>query len=279
MASNTLAEAIRLLLYKHRVIKTLDSGVLPLSLRYKQINSCETRLPVAYRTETVIRSMSLGYLTPKEYQSACEGTDVSFRVAEWSVVQAMKHITRFVKEGRDIQWISVYCPAKMVRHVDFYKWMKKLIKENHFRYPTKLCLEFDDSLLEQKTECARLAILDMKLLGVKTMLVGGASESCPAARLVQIPVDIVMLDPDVTKWTGSRNKPQLIPTLVPYLKSMRVEVYAEDVLNDEQIRLLNRSECVGYSTAKAYSGNSPTLCNMGVRKALEQKDTEDDFEI
>ncbi len=279
MASNTLMQAIRLQVYKHRVMKSLDAGVLPLVLRYCQINSCDTRLPVAYRTETVVRSTALGYLTLREYRHACETTDVGFRMAEWNVVEAMRHITRFVESGRDVQWISVRCPSAMVEQVDFYKWMKRLIKEHHFQYPTKLCLEFETSLLNQKTAAARLAVLDMKLLGVKTMLVGCGSADCPMSRLVDIPVDMVMLAPSVTKWTGSRNKPQLVPTLISYLKSMRAEVYVAGVLNDDQILLLNRFECMGYMSASSYEGKSPTNRGMGVKAALAQKDTEEDFEL
>jgi EAL domain-containing protein (putative c-di-GMP-specific phosphodiesterase class I) len=257
----------------------LDSGVLPLVLRYWQVNACDTRFPIAYRTETVIRSTALGILTPEEYQKTFENTDVGFRMAEWNVREAMKHITRFMESGREIRWISVRCPTRMVEEVDFYQWMKGLIKEQKFRYPTKLCLEFGASLLSRKTELARLAVLDMKLLGVKTLLTGCADADCPISRLTEIPVDLVMLAPSVTKWTGSRNKPQLIPTLVPYLKSMRTEVYADGVLNDDQIQLLSRCECEGYATAPAYAGTYLTERNMGVRKALAQKDTEDSFEI
>ena len=279
VASDTLAQAIRLRAYKKRVSRTLDAGVLPLVLRYSQINACDTKAPVAYRTDTVVRSTALGHLTPTEYRHVFETTDAGFRMAEWNVIEAMKHITHFVEAGRAVQWISVRCPARMVERVDFYKWMKRLIRENHFRYPTKICLEFDASLLSQKTEAARLAVLDMKLLGVKTLLSGCGNAECPLSRLVDIPVDMVLLDPSVTKWTGSRNKPQVIPTLIPYLKSMRAEVYADGVLNDDQIVLLNRMECMGYVTAPSYEGKYPTNRDMGVRTALAQKDTEDDFAI
>ena len=279
MASKGLKQTIRLALYKYRIARTLDSGVLPLILRYDQINSCDTRLPVAYRTQTLVRSTELGYLTPDEYKNACDSSEVGFRLTEWSVVKAMKHITRFVESGRAIEWISVRCPSAMVERVDFYKWMKRLIKENKFRYPTKLCLEFDTSLLNKNTEKARLAVLDMKLLGVKTLLSGCGGADCHTSRIVEIPVDLVMLDKSVTKWTGSRNKPTLVTSIIPYLRSMRTEVYADGVLNDEQILLLNRNECVGYSTDSSYNGKSPTSRNMGVRTAFEQKDTEDDLAI
>ena len=274
---DNLSRDFRKYVYRKRIKKTLKAGVKPLVLKYSQLNACDTRLPIAYRTETVVRSMSLGYLTSSEYKKACETTDVGFRLAEWSVIEAMHHITRFIESGRRIEWISVKCPAKMVERVDFHKWMKRLIKENGFRYPKNLCLEFEASLFEQKTEEARLAVLDMKLLGVKTMVV--ADESTSTSMIVDIPVDIVLLAPSLTKWTGSRNKPQLIPTMVSYLKSMRAEVYADGVLNNDQMLLLSRSECGGFATAPSYNGEYATVRNVGVRKAFEQKDTEEDFEI
>ena len=277
--SKGLKQVIRLAVYKHRVMRTLDSGVLPLILRYDQISACDTRLPIAYRTKTLVRSNSLGYLTPEDYAASCDDTEIGFRLAEWSVTEAMKHITRFVEAGREIQWISVRCPSEMAERVDLYKWMKRLIKKNGFLYPQKLCLEFDVSLLKRKTEATRLAVLDMKLLGVKTLLVGCGGADCPTSRIVQIPVDMVMLDPTVTKWTSSRNKPMLVTSIIPYLRSMRAEVYAEGVQNDDQILQLNRSECIGYVTDASYVGKNPTERGMGVRKALEQKDTEDSFEI
>lgn len=281
MESNAkgLKQVIRLALYKHRVLRTLDAGVLPLVLRYDQINSCDTRLPIAYRTKTLVRSTALGYLAPDEYMASCSKTEVGFRLAEWSVTEAMKHITRFVESGRGLQWISVRCPSEMVERVDLYKWMKRLMKKNRFRYPDRLCLEFDVSLLKKKTEAARIAVLDMKLLGVKTLLVGCGGADCPTSRIVQIPVDMVLLDPSVTRWTGSRNKPQLVTSMIPYLKSMRAEVYADGVQNDEQILQLNRCECIGYSVDPSYSGKNLTERDMGVRKALAQKDTEDNFRL
>ena len=277
MVLDDLSRAFRIRVYRKRIARTLKSGVKPLSLKYSQLNACDTRLPIAYRTETVVRSMALGYLTASEYKNACETSDVGFRMAEWGVIEAMQHITRFIESGRNIEWISVKCPAKMVERVDFYKWMKRLIKENNFQYQKKLCLEFDASIFEQNTDDARLAVLDMKLLGVKTMVM--ADENTSVSKLVDVPVDIVLLAPSLTRWTGSRNKPQLIPTMVSYLKSMRAEVYADGVLNKDQILLLSRSECGGYATDPSYKGENATIHFAGVRKAFEQKDTEEDFEI
>ena len=274
MIAEDLRQRAREERYKARVKQAVDAGVRPLVLKYYQVNACDSKLPMAYRAVTVINSTSEGVLTPRHYNST-DKSRIGLHMAEWSVVAAMKAITKMVEAGREIAWISVHCPSMMVSRVDMYEWMKHLIKKYDFKYPEKLCLEFMPSLLREKTADARLSVLDMKLLGVKTMLVGGASGDCPISKLVSIPVDMVMLSGSVTALTGSRNKPKVVPTLVAYIQSMRADVYAEGVLDDEQVRLLSRMECVGYSTSGKYKGKSATERNMSFERALCQKDTED----
>ena len=66
-----------------------------------------------------------------------------------------------------------------------------------------------------------------------------------------------------------------MPALVSYIQSMRAEVYASGILNDEQIRLLGRIDCIGYSTSEKYIGKYATDRNMSFSKALSRKYTEE----
>ncbi len=269
----------RIRFYRRRVKKTVNSGVRPIVLRYSQINGTDTNLPIAYRTQTYIRSNTLGVLTPLEYTQSCDGVESGLRLAEWNVVEAMRQITALVKKGRQVEWVSVRCPSELAVKVEMYTWMRRLIAREHFKYPEKLCIEFPVSLLSERTELARLSVLDMKLLGVKTMLVDCAADNCPMSRLVQIPVDFVLITPEVTALAGSRNKPEVFPTLVSYLRSMRTAVYADGVQKDSQITTLLRSDCAGYAVSADYKGKKalPFGRNMSFKTAAAQKDTEDDF--
>ncbi len=265
--------------YKQRVKKSIKSGIRPITLRYSQVNACDTNLPIAYRTETYIVSNTHGVLKPCEYRDSCDGTMSGVRIAEWSVIEAMSHINKFVANGRNVEWISVKCPSDLAVKVDIYCWLNELFRKYHFRYPEKLCLEFPVSLLSERTDITRTAILDTKLLGVKTMLYGCGGETCPTSRLVQIPVDMVLMTPAMTELTGNRNKPDVVPTLISYLRSMRVEVYAEGVVKDDQVSTLNRCDCVGYTIGMNYDGKKalPFGRNICFETALSQKDTEDDL--
>jgi hypothetical protein len=59
---------------------------------------------------------------------------------------------------------------------------------------------------------------------------------------------------------------------------MRVEVYAAGLVHDEQIRLLNRVDCVGYSVVGDYRGKQNIRGKLiTFEKLLAQKfETEED---
>ena len=263
---------------KRQLKRSLKSGVDPLQLKYLQINSCDTNNPIAFRSFAIVDSVMVGHLGPREYVKAMEETDMGIRLAEWSVVEAFKHITQLVESGKNFKWLSVRCPVQLATDVDVYAWIKDLIKKHDFKYQKKLCLEFSSDLLLADERAARRTVLDMKLLGIKTMVSNCGRSTCPTSQFLKIPADMAMLAPEITKWTGSRNKPNFINTLIPYLSSMRVEVYAAGLVHDEQIRLLNRVDCVGYSVVGDYRGKQNIRGKLiTFEKLLAQKfETEED---
>ena len=262
-------------LHDEYVRQTKESGVPPLELRYCPINDCYSKMPIAYRTATLINSVVMGVIQQEEYSFAANFTETGIRLAKWNIMEAVRAIRAFEEAGRHVQWISVRCPVSLATNVDLYEWMGDLLRKTGLETPEKLCLEFPQSILYAKEASAGHSILDMKLLKVRTIMSGCAAGDCPTSRLTAIPMDMVLLDRATTAYTGSRNKPNLIPTLVQYIRSMRVEVVADGVNDDEQIRALNRAECVGYTTLPTYVGTTePGGRRMTLEEAIAQREEE-----
>lgn len=236
---------------------TVESGVAPLELKYCGIYGCYSKKPVAFRTSTQVNSIILGTLTPSEYSFVTDNTDRGIKLATWSMLEAMSHINKCLSQGKDIDWISVRCPVNMATTTDMYEFVGKIIEDNKFEHPEKLCLEFSQSILFEEEAKARLSILDMKLLKVRTLMSGCASDFCPTEKLMAIPFDTVLIDPKMTVLVNDRNKDKVINSLIAYIRSMRIEVIGEGVLNDDQIRALNRADCMGYIPSVKYVGNEP----------------------
>ena len=233
---------------------TLASGVAPLEVRFSQINSCFRKLPVAYRAHTFINSVTMGVLTPDEYTFASDGTDRGVKLARWNVEQAIAAVREFDAAGRNVQFVTARCPARLALEDDLFQWMKDILDETDFHSPEKLCLEFPQSLLFEDEDKVRLSVLNMKLLKVKTMMSGCGADDCPVAKLLRIPVDMVMLDPSVTTLVDNRNKGNATQSLIGFLRTIPVDVIGEGVYNENQITALSRSDCYGYIPSSGFQG-------------------------
>lgn len=246
---------------------SVDSGVAPLELRFFPIVNCESGYPVAYRTVTTIHSILLGDLPEPAYLYVSDPRDCGVELLKHNIQHAIEAIRKFEKKERHLLFLSVHCPAELVEseNVDLFELISGVLKKNPNLDPQKLCLEFPASVLEKETGRAHTAILDMKVLKVRTAIVGCGAEEFPIAKLLTVPPDFVILDPSATEWAGSRNKPQLLSSLVSYIKSMNIEAIAEGT--DEQRRSMRGTECVGFIDREAES--------ISFDEALAQKEGDD----
>ncbi len=225
---------------------SVDSGVQPLELKFEKIVDCESGYPVAFRTETVINSILLGRLNEKDYREVCDKLNTGIEVFKHSLQHVITALKSFDALETPVKFLSLRCPAEIVENenVDLFGLMSDVLKKNPKLDPSKVCIEFPSSLMQKNTEKARTALLDMKILKVRTMLTGCGKEEFPLSKLVTVPPDVVILDSSATEWAGSRDKPQLVPSLVAYVKAMGIDTVAEG--DGEKRRALRNADCLGF---------------------------------
>ena len=258
------------------VAMTAASGVAPLEMRFSQINSCYRRLPIAYRSYTYINSVLEGVLPPEKYAFAADETERGIRLAKWNIREALRAIRRFEEAGRNIEFVSVRCPARLALEQDLFAWMQQVLKDNAFDQPEKLCLEFPQSLLYEDAERVRASILSMKLLKVRTMMSGCGEKDCPVTLLMNLPLDYVVLAPWITVRTDSREQGAAVTALLSFLRAIPIDVIADGAASDEQIRMLSRADCWGYIPSSGYTGTvQHGRLRMTLEDALAQKEEEE----
>jgi EAL domain-containing protein (putative c-di-GMP-specific phosphodiesterase class I) len=230
-------------------------------------------MPIAYRTATRINSVVAGVLEARDYAALAEGSQESIDLACWSIGAAMRDLAVFAKAGRNVAFVSVQCPVALAADGHLEEIMKRLIAENACVNPGQICLEFPVSILQNPTPTLHTAMLDMKLMKVKTMMSGCGGADCPTANLLSVPVDRVLLVPAMTQLAGSRGDPTVLPSFMQYLRSMRVEILAEGAENDAQIQILNRADCAGYIAARTYQGAAGrSYRDLTLEQAVAQKE-------
>lgn len=253
----------------------LSSGVLPIEVRYTQINHPYRKIPIAYRSFTYLNSMISGVVPPEKYTFAADATDSGLRLSKWNIISAMRAVRKFDEAGRRVHFITARCSPSLALEPDLYEWMQKLMEENNFQKPERLCLEFPQSLLYEDAEQVRMSILGMKLLKVKTLMSGCGANDCPVANLIDIPLDYVLISPKLTSMIGSRSRNQTVLSFFQFLRTLPVDIIADGVLNDDQISTLSRADCYGYMPASNYNGSvMHGRLRMTLDEATSQKEEE-----
>ena len=255
---------------------TIQSCVLPLEMRFSQINSCYRKTPVAYRSFTYINSVVEGVIPPEKYSYAADETERGERLTKWNIGDAIKAVRAFEEKGRKVEFITARVSPQIVREIDFYGYLKTILDEHGFDEPEKLCLEFPRTVLYEDREKVRMALLSMKLLKVKSMLAGCGERDSAMTPLFELPFDFVILAPWLPAYTEDRNKQQAIEALIAFLRSLKCDVIADGVKNDKQITVLSRADCYGYIPSAAYEGDvEHGRLRMMLDEALLQSDEEE----
>ncbi len=253
------------------------SAVESLELRFTPIVEPQGENAVGYRGETLIYTSSLGTLTEGDYLHLTDyGNNTGIRLTLWNIAEALRHIGQCEKLGVRVGFLSVKCSSSFCDLPDAYDRVRILVERSGLHKPIPLCLEFPESMLYRARENGRRTILDMKLLGVQTMMSGCGAPDCPTAKLLTVPVDYVLLEPSTTALLSDRNKPGVLAKFVTYLRSMNLKVLAEDAQADDDLRELSRLGVIGATLAKTYEGNSPfTDAALSIDEILDTEDEDD----
>ena len=253
----------------------IASGILPMETRYSQINHPYRKVPIAYRSFTYLNSIVSGVVPPEKYSYASDATELGVRLSRFNIEAAMRAVRKMESAGRKIEFITARCSPSLALEADLYEWMRALMEENNFDEPDKICLEFPQSLLYENAERVKLSLLGMRLLKVRTMISGCGADDCPVANLIDLPVDLVLLDPRLTQMLSSRVKNRVVLQFIQFLRALPTDIVADGTLNDEQIASLSRSDCFGYIPASNYSGNvTHGRLRMTLDEATSQKEEE-----
>jgi EAL domain-containing protein (putative c-di-GMP-specific phosphodiesterase class I) len=256
---------------------TVNSCVLPLEMRFSQINGCYRKAPIAYRTFTYINSVLEGTIPPEKYAYAADETDRGIRLTKWNIKEAIKAIGELKYFERKTEFVSCRVSPQIVRQVDFYSFVKDIFDECQFTDCEKLCLEFPKTVLYEDPEQTKMALLSLKLLKVKSMMAGCGDKDNPISPLFDLPFDYVIVSPNLIATLDKRDKQPIMEAFINFLKSTGIDVIADGVRNDKQITILNRADCFGYIPSPAYKGEvNHGLLRMPLDEATLQSDEEEE---
>lgn len=266
-------------LFAGYVNATIEAGIEPIEMRFAQINTVYPPEPVAYRSFTYLNSVTAGVTGPELYAPLSDASEAGIKLAKWNITHALRAARKMQLAGRRIQFVTARCPYEICFEGSLYDTVKALAEEQGLS-PETICLEFPSGTLRvkrtQERQQIRQAFLDMKLLGVKTMISGIGDSDISPAEFFEIPADLYVLDPSITSMAAGKIKGASVAALAAFLKSLSAEIVGDGVYNDSQMNALLKNDCRYYIPSSGYRGSvQHGSLRMKLEEAIAQHVEED----
>ncbi len=230
--------------FKNDVRQAIDSGVRPVEFVFFPVTDFDGKEHKAYRAETVIHSTLKGEMPESYYTRFSDEDKCGLRLFKNSVVRLIEVLNKLKEAERQIDFISVYCPAFLVESIDFYETLKNLTKNESDDIKSKICIEFPQALTETDLSKAITAVSDIKALGMKTAVRGCGREDFPVTKLTKIMPNIVYTHPSVAEWVKEEGGRRLFSSFISFVTDMGISVIVEG--KDEYKKATSGADCYGY---------------------------------
>lgn len=258
---------------------TISGGILPLEMRFSGIYDCYSKKAIAYFSYTYINSVLSGIIPPEKYNYSADLSLKGIELSKWNIIHAIDAIKGFNEEKRKIKFITARVSPKMLLVDDLFNYLKEIFEKEGFTEHEKLCLEIPKTVLFEDEEKVRLALLNLKLLKVKSMMTGFGEKDTPISMLMNLPFDYVTFAPWLSRKIGNVDEGSKVMALLAYIKTLGVEVIANGILSDDQISVLVREEAFGFIPSTRFKGTKEfTKLRMTLKDAIEEEEEEGEEE-
>ena len=260
---------------------TISSGILPLEMRFCGVYDCYSKRPVAYISYTYMNSVLSGVIPPEKYTYSSDLSNKGIELSKWNIIHAIDAIKAMTEEKPHVKFITARVSPKMLLVDDLYSFLKGIFDNEGFTTPEKLCLEIPKTVLFEDEERVRLAILNTKILKVKTMMTGFGDKDTPISMLMNLPFDYVLLAPWLTRRIGDADEGNKVLALLAYVKSLGIGAIGNGVLDNNQISILLRDEAFGFIPSTRFKGTKVYYkLRMTLKEAIEEEgEGEDEWQM
>jgi diguanylate cyclase (GGDEF)-like protein/PAS domain S-box-containing protein len=195
-----------------------------------------------------------GLISPREFISIAEETQLMDPIGEWVKETVCKHIRQWLDAGIEAVPISVNVSAKRFLKKSFLSNVKRVLQESGLD-PSMLEIEITESTLIENEERAAEVINELRNIGVKVSLDDFGTGYSALSYLTHFKVDAIKIDRSFVKALSENSQNELVMKgVIQLVQSLNIHVIAEGVETAEQLRFLRRLNC---KTVQGYVFSRP----------------------
>lgn len=227
--------------------ETLASGVEPLRRLYKGVYDGYDDEPIAYVSETEVFLTSTGVIT--DYDAAIDDKEVGKRWSVSNVAAAHRALNAIREAGKKAVFVAAFV-TKSFLEGDVEGALSALEEEGITG--ESLVIAFRERVLLTSSKAIN-GVATLRAMGYKAAVYGFSGEQS-LATLTAAPVDYVFFAPELTAFSGDRDKPGLFTAVTTLVRALRTSIVLCGVKSDDVIRDATAAECFGVMPDQTYEG-------------------------
>ena len=184
-----------------------------------------------------------GLVYPGDFIPFTEETGLIVPIGRWVLREACRQATMVQPEGdASPLYMCVNLSVKQLQHSDVVADVRDALDESGLD-PRLLTLEITESMLVDDPEIAVVKLKELRALGVRIAMDDFGTGYSSLSYLSRFPVDIIKMDRSFLRPDSSREAADLSSAVVALGSTLALEVVAEGIELDEQLRRLRDLGC------------------------------------
>ncbi|MFC0903552.1 EAL domain-containing protein [Clostridium sp. MT-14] len=235
-------------------------------LYYQPQVDMRTRRVVGFEALIRWNSSKFGWIMPMEFISLAEETGLIVPIGEWVLKTACRQNKLWKNRGYSYDFISINVSTIQLKNDNFINTVRNVLEETGLK-PEYLEIEITESVMMESFDWSLRVITELKNMGVRVALDDFGSGYSSLNYLKSIPINTLKIDKTFIDGICKGAYENIITgEIIKLAHKMKLEVVAEGVEMEQQIRYLEEENCnkiQGYYFGKPMP---PECINMFLEK-------------
>jgi diguanylate cyclase (GGDEF)-like protein/PAS domain S-box-containing protein len=184
-----------------------------------------------------------GLVPPARFIPILEETGLIHEVGRWALNHAMDDYLRWRSAGLPVVRIAVNLSPPQLRHRDFVAEVRRIVGMGE-NAAAGLEFELTESLIMEDVQLSINNLQALRVMGVRVAIDDFGTGFSSLSYLSKLPIDTVKIDRSfVQEMLNGRDGLKLVSIIINLAHSLNLNVVAEGVETQRQLRLLRRLGC------------------------------------
>lgn len=183
-----------------------------------------------------------GYIPPSVFIKLAEENGLILPIGDWIMKKSCLFAAQLASMGHADISVSINISPIQLKQKDFVEKIKDILSETNVK-ARRIELEITESILIDSVEASLKKLHELKSLGVSISLDDFGQGYSSLTYLRMLPINTLKIDKAFLDHMSIDRNGQIISTIIELAHRMEVEVVAEGVETQEQLRFLHENEC------------------------------------